>query len=346
MAKQRRRGASAPESKRNWREDRADVYRRISVRMYADGAFRALSPLKPSGQALWLYLLTGPHTNLLPGLFSAGRAGLAEILGWSQEDFDSCWSEVEREELVQAAWRERVVWVPNAIKYNEPASPSVVVSWRSHWPLIPECNLKWAAYRHLRNYLETHKGPAFVSAFVSACLVPDGSETEQGAPHDVVQAAPNAASHQEQEAGAGAGTGAGTGVVVRPPRHPVGSGAGIALVSEAWSEVGMTRDLAISGEPYAFATGRLADGVPVDHLVQALHAARWFVDNGAKFSLQTLWFKLVEKTPAGSPFRWDDLEAPSSRPTSGKVVLADDPFAGTPNEFFRPPKQQRVGRIR
>ena len=41
-------------------------YRKIEVRMWGDEKFRMLSPLPPSGQSLWLFLLTGPHTGPIP----------------------------------------------------------------------------------------------------------------------------------------------------------------------------------------------------------------------------------------------------------------------------------------
>ena len=44
--------------------------------MWGDKSFRELSAPQPCGQALWIYLLTGPHTTPLPGLFMAGEAGL------------------------------------------------------------------------------------------------------------------------------------------------------------------------------------------------------------------------------------------------------------------------------
>lgn len=189
-------------SLRDDRDDRTELYRRISVRMYADGKYQALSKPGPSGQALWWYLLTGPHTNLIPGLFTAGRAGLAEALGWEQPDFDACWDEISTQKIASADWKARVVWIPKAIEHNKPASPSVVVGWRRHWPLIPECNLKWTAFRHLRGYLETEMGAGFVNAFVSACLAPAEQTVAQAVGQAVEQPARQAEGgsprHQEQ----------------------------------------------------------------------------------------------------------------------------------------------------
>lgn len=308
--------------------------------MYADAKFQALSPPKPSGQSLWLYLLTGPHTNLVPGLFSAGRAGLAEAIGWGQDDFDRCWEELVTQGVAQAAWKDRVVWIPNAIRHNEPASPSVVVSWRSHWPLIPECNLKWTAYKHLRNYLETKKGPGFASAFVSACLVPEAHLVSLPEEQAASQPAAHPASHQEQEAGAGTGAVPGTGTVVVPtapkPRR------GIGVVAEVWDDLGFPRDLANSGETFTYATAVIASGVDADHVARSLRAAHWFVENGAGYSLLTIWKNLVEKTTLGGKFRWDGEEAPD---VDAGEPDGEDPVAGTGYRLARPKAHQRIGRL-
>jgi len=116
---------------------RMSRYRKVEVKTYGDEKFRKLSPIPPCGQGLWLYLITGPHTTSLPGLFRAGRAALAEELGWSQEAFDKAFAEVFEQGMVKADWDNRVVWIPNAIKHNPPASPNVVTHWRAEWNLYP-----------------------------------------------------------------------------------------------------------------------------------------------------------------------------------------------------------------
>jgi len=60
-------------------------YRNVSVRMWGDERFRRLSN---DAKFLWLYLLTGPHTTALPGLFAASKAHIAEELAWEPETFD------------------------------------------------------------------------------------------------------------------------------------------------------------------------------------------------------------------------------------------------------------------
>ncbi|KAK6697170.1 hypothetical protein SNK04_014258 [Fusarium graminearum] len=98
--------------------------------------------MPPCGQGLWLYLITGPHTGPIPGLFRAGRAALAEELGWGMEGFDKAFGEANAQGMVKADFKSRVVWVPKAITHNRPESPNVVRSWATEFNMIPECGLK------------------------------------------------------------------------------------------------------------------------------------------------------------------------------------------------------------
>lgn len=142
-------------------------FRKIEVRMWGDEKFRALSPLPPCGQGLWVFLLTGPHTGPIPGVFRSGRAAMAEELDWEMEAFDKAFAEAFRQGLVRADWKAKVVWIPNAIKCNRPESPNVVRSWGSEWDLIPECDLKREAYESLRANI-CGLGEGFEKAFFEA----------------------------------------------------------------------------------------------------------------------------------------------------------------------------------
>ena len=97
--------------------------------MHGDEKFRALSRPPPNAQTLWVHLLTGPSTSSVPGLFCAGKAQLAEELGWTVDDFDGCWAEVEAAGMAQADWGARLVWLPNAMPHNEPSNPNQVKGW-------------------------------------------------------------------------------------------------------------------------------------------------------------------------------------------------------------------------
>lgn len=140
-------------------------YRKIDTRMWGDAKFRSLSQ---SGRYLWMFLLTGPHTTNLPGLFGAGEMALVEDLGWTVKGFRKGFAELSREGLVKADWTARVAWIPKAIKYNPPDNPNVVKSWRDSWDEVPECSLKTEAYKSFEDFTEG-LGEGFVKAFRQGC---------------------------------------------------------------------------------------------------------------------------------------------------------------------------------
>lgn len=168
-------------------------YRKIEVRTWSDEKFRELSPIPPSGQGLWFFLLTGPHTTAIPGLFRAGRAAMAEELGWEQEAFDEAFLEVSGQGMAKADFKAKLVWLPKAIQHNKPESPNVVRGWRVELDLLPECDLKREAIAGIRDALEI-AGPSYVEAF---------DELQNGKPKDVAKPSPKPSAktmaNQEQE---------------------------------------------------------------------------------------------------------------------------------------------------
>lgn len=171
-------------------------YRHISTRMWADEKFRALSKPKPNGQSLWQFLLTGPHTRVVPGLFSIGEAGLAESIEWTIGGFRKAWRELESREMVKADWAARVIWIPNAVQHNPPESPNVVRSWRVTLEEIPECALKGDAVAMLRRECEAF-GEAFAKAFREAC--PSKEYKASVKPYDNQEQEQEQEQDQEQE---------------------------------------------------------------------------------------------------------------------------------------------------
>jgi hypothetical protein len=92
---------------------------------------------------------------------------MAEELGWTIEDFHKAFQEILDQGLVKPDFNARVIFIPNAIKFNKPQSPNVVRSWASHWDEIPECELKDIARQSLKAFVEG-MGPAFGEAFTEA----------------------------------------------------------------------------------------------------------------------------------------------------------------------------------
>ena len=83
--------------------------------MWGDARFRRLSPLPFSGQSLWIYLLTGPRTHSIPGLYVVGEREMAEALGWSLWSYRRAFREILKEDLVKVDWDARLIWIPKAI---------------------------------------------------------------------------------------------------------------------------------------------------------------------------------------------------------------------------------------
>lgn len=129
-------------------------YRKISVRIWGDERFRRLSKPKPNAQTLWLYMLTGPHTSQIPGLFISGEASLAEALDWPVQSFRRCFDELTEQGMALADWPNRLVWLPKAVRHNAPENPNVVKSWRNAMDELPECNLKFVAGAVLKEFIE------------------------------------------------------------------------------------------------------------------------------------------------------------------------------------------------
>ena len=136
-------------------------YRKVSLQFWNDQKVRRLSL---HAKFLCLYLFTGPETTSLPGVIVAGRAQLAEALGWPPKTFDDAFAEVSREGLVMADFEARLIWLPKATKHNPPENPNVVKSWNTHWVLVPECDLKVLIYEHFKGYAEGY-GEGYAKAF-------------------------------------------------------------------------------------------------------------------------------------------------------------------------------------
>jgi hypothetical protein len=143
-------------------------HRKIDVRMWGDEKFQSLSGPPPNGQSLFIYLLANPAITSVPGLYKAGRAQLADELGWELKGFDEAFAEVSAKGLAKADWKARLVWVPGAPKYNTPENPNVVIGWRVHLDELPECSLKIEALRALVRFCQS-LGEPFAKAFAKAC---------------------------------------------------------------------------------------------------------------------------------------------------------------------------------
>lgn len=156
----------------------ASWYRKVDVRMWGDLKFRSLSP---HGQFLWFRLLTGPETTAMPGVIPTGKATLAEALGWSSEAITGAFGELLRQRMVVADFDARLIFLPKALRYNPPAAPNVVISWRSTFDALPECSVKAEILRTFGEELERCSDGfrnAFRKAFRMASLIQDQDQDQ------------------------------------------------------------------------------------------------------------------------------------------------------------------------
>ena len=178
-------------------------FSKIDRRVWSDDKFRRLSSPEPNAKFLWLFLLTNPYVGVIPGVYSAGEAMLAEMLGWRLEGFREAFEELFREGLVKADFEARLLWVPNAVHYNHPENPNVVKGWQCAWDELPECELKREAWEGLRASLSSRE--EWLEAFREACPEPSVKGTAKGMPKGStkgsVKGSPKGMANQEQEQG-------------------------------------------------------------------------------------------------------------------------------------------------
>jgi len=172
-------------------ESERGVYRVVfGPRMWRQGSFSRLPPMPPCSRGLFLYLLTGDLTGPLPGVIEAGRGALIDRLGaeWAVgngiaapghpnssqpfgEPFDKAFAELLRAGMVKADWNRCLVWLPEAVKYNRPANPNVVLKWGKCFNRLPDCALKVEVYQALKQLIEP-LGKGFAKGFAKGFVEP------------------------------------------------------------------------------------------------------------------------------------------------------------------------------
>jgi uncharacterized phage protein (TIGR02220 family) len=129
----------------------------------ATRSFANSRPPQPCGQFLWIYLLTGHHTDGLPGLYLVGEAALAESLGWPLEDLRKQFAALQSLGMALADWNAHVVYLPNALRYQAPNNPKHLQGWGKAFRRVPECALRAAWLQQLKDDA-VRRGPTFVDA--------------------------------------------------------------------------------------------------------------------------------------------------------------------------------------
>lgn len=131
------------------------AYRKISTQMWGDEKFRKLSRPRPNAQSLWQWLLTGPKSTNVPGLIhSANVAQIASAIGWSVAATKSKLREIEDAGMAVVDNEAGVVWIPKAVRHNEPSNPNQAAGWAATLHReYPECDLVRTAVAEIRAFL-------------------------------------------------------------------------------------------------------------------------------------------------------------------------------------------------
>lgn len=119
------------------------AYRKIDPRLWDDERFVELSCVE---KLLWLYLLTGPHTTSLPGLWIVGIGELVDGLRLPAKSLQAGLEKLEAMGRLVLNPRSRLIRIPNAPRYNRPENARVLKAWFKLWSDIPDCQQK---YDHL-----------------------------------------------------------------------------------------------------------------------------------------------------------------------------------------------------
>jgi hypothetical protein len=112
---------------------------------------------------LWIYLLTGEHTDGLPGLYRIGEAALAEALGWSLNALREKLEELTSLGMALTDIKARVIYLPNALRYQFPDNPNHIKGLGKSFRRIPECELKDAWLKQLKE-IAKELGETYVEA--------------------------------------------------------------------------------------------------------------------------------------------------------------------------------------
>jgi hypothetical protein len=143
------------------------VHRKVHHDIWTDAKFRRLSRPTPSAQGLFINLLIGRHTCILPGVVIASPAEVFASLGWPDDlkvfdktfaegfakpfpkgfskgsmDGSTALAELVAENMVVVDDEAGLLYLPNGIKYNPPASPNHVCQYGPWWKMVPDCSTR------------------------------------------------------------------------------------------------------------------------------------------------------------------------------------------------------------
>jgi hypothetical protein len=126
-------------------------YRKVETRIWDDEKFRAWSR---DEKLLFLFLLTHREMTAI-GAMRALWPGLAEEIGYPIDTLRDTLSRLSRYGSVEGSERDRIIILPNFLKYNPPENPKVCVHMGSCFESLPDCELKCKHLKRIRDTLDT-----------------------------------------------------------------------------------------------------------------------------------------------------------------------------------------------
>jgi len=125
-------------------------YKRVAAGFYTDTKIVSFGIQPPHPTTFLQWLLTGPAFGVLPCCASIGRLGMAEQSGWSPDQIDMMMQPLVDSGIVQFDPKAPFIYLPNALRFNGPKSPSNVIGWQSDWRKLPNCVLKERAWHMIK----------------------------------------------------------------------------------------------------------------------------------------------------------------------------------------------------
>jgi hypothetical protein len=107
---------------------------------------RKFMGLHDTGRIIWMYFLTSPIRNSLPGLFRGTVLSVAEGIERSPEKTQIHLDAVLATGMAQYDPERRLFRLPKAPLYTKGPNPNIVKSWWKDWQLLPDSELK---YQHV-----------------------------------------------------------------------------------------------------------------------------------------------------------------------------------------------------
>lgn len=123
--------------------------------MFDDARVRRLTK---EGLLGWLYLLTGPESQFLPGVLRASPTSiLAEGLRClTPDDGQAAMAELAKSGLVQVDPVHRIIRIPNVPRHGPPGNGNVLRGWYRKWLTLPDCDLKLKHVDSIREPVDRH----------------------------------------------------------------------------------------------------------------------------------------------------------------------------------------------